>query len=353
MSELSIVRGAGRLAAVTLLALAVLATSIGLKAVAAPGPEVEKKAEPKKDEPKKDEPKKDEPKKEPGVEQPAFPNFPPAFPPGADAETMRKMQANMRKMMEQMQRMRPGGAPGIAFAPFGFGEETRLGVQAEKPSAALAEQLDLPKGQGLVVEQVTADSAAAKAGMKANDILLELDGKPVPNELADFQKQLEGIKADTPVDVMVLRKGKKETLKGLSLPEAKANAPFGGINIQVPNFQIPNVQLPAFPAVPALPAAPAFPNPLPGLGGPNVVMTTTFRTEDRFTTRHQEGSLVITVTGTVADGKSKVGEIHVQDGTTTNKYESLDKVPDQYRDKVKNLIEMSEKSNVKIEIKNP
>jgi membrane-associated protease RseP (regulator of RpoE activity) len=360
MSDFSIVRGTRRLAAVTLLALAVLGTSIALKAVAAPGPEVEKKAEPKKDEPKKDEPKKDEPKpdepKKPAVEQPAFPNFPPAFPPGGDPETMRKMQANMKKMMEQMQRMRAGGAPGVAFGPFGFGEETRLGVQAEKPSAALAEQLDLPKGQGLVVEQVLADSAAAKAGLKANDILLELDGKPVSSEIGDFQKQLEGIKADKPVDVVVLRKGKKETLKGLSLPEAKPNAPFGGVNFQVPNIQIPNAQiLPAFPAPPAVPAVPAFPNFVPGVGGANanVVMTTTFRTDDRFTTRHQEGSLVITVTGTVADGKSKVGEIHVQDGTTTNKYEGLDKVPDQYRDKVKNLIEMSEKGNAKIEIKNP
>src|SRR5262249_43981100 len=242
---------------------------------------------------------------------------------------------------------------GGAVAKWGLGGETRLGVQADKPSAALAEQLDLPKGQGLVLEQVLADSAAAKAGLKANDILLELDGKPVPNDVGEFQKQLEGIKADTKVDVVVLRKGKKETVKGLSLPEAKPNAPFGGVNFQIPNIQIPNAPLPAFPAPPALPAAPAFPNFIPGVGGANVVMTTTFRTDDRFTTRHQEGSLVITVTATVADGKSKVGEIHVQDGTTTNKYEGLDKVPDQYRDKVKNLIEMSEKSNVKIEIKNP
>jgi membrane-associated protease RseP (regulator of RpoE activity) len=323
----------------------VLATSLGVKAIAAQGPEVEKKPEPKKEEPKKDEPKKDEPKKEPGLE-PGIPVLP-TLPPGADPEMIKKMTEMNRKMMEQMQqRMRAGG---LAFSPFGFGQEGRLGVRVDKPSAALVEQMDLPKGQGVVVEQVTPDSAAAKAGLKANDILLEVDGKPVPSEIPEFQKQLEAIKADTPVDVVVLRKGKRETLKGLSLPEAKANAAFPNLNLQLPNLQIQ----PLPPPVVAAPGLPGFPGVFPGAGGGNVVMTTNFRTDDRFTTRHQEGSLVITVTGTVADGKSKVSEIHVQDGVTTNKYESLDKVPDQYRDKVKNLIEMCEKSNVKIEIKNP
>ena len=82
-------------------------------------------------------------------------------------------------------------------------------------------------------------------------------------------------------------------------------------------------------------------------------MTSVFRTNDRFTTRHQEGNLIITLTGSVADGKATLSEIHVQDGTQSNKYESVDKVPERYRDKVKNLAEMSEKGQVKIEIKNP
>jgi hypothetical protein len=80
-------------------------------------------------------------------------------------------------------------------------------------------------------------------------------------------------------------------------------------------------------------------------------MTTSIRTDDRFTTRHQEGSLIITVTGKVVDGKAKTGEIQIQDGNSTNKYESVEKVPEQYRDKVKNLVEMSEKGSVKVETK--
>ena len=86
-------------------------------------------------------------------------------------------------------------------------------------------------------------------------------------------------------------------------------------------------------------------------GAPGQIMTTMIRTDDRFTTRYQEGSLVITLTGTVADGKAKVGTIQVHDGKDTHKYQSVDKVPEQYSDKVKHLVDMSEKASVRIELK--
>ena len=97
----------------------------------------------------------------------------------------------------------------------------RLGAMVEVPSPTIVDQLDLPNDQGLIVADVVPDSAAAKAGVKlAHDILLELDGKAVPNKPEEFVKQLEQIKANKPVDAVVMRKGKKETVRGLSLPEA-------------------------------------------------------------------------------------------------------------------------------------
>ena len=61
--------------------------------------------------------------------------------------------------------------------------------------------------------------------------------------------------------------------------------------------------------------------------------------------------MVINVMGRIADGKTKINQIHVQDGLKSEQYESVDKVPEQYRKKVKNLIEMSEKSREKSESK--
>jgi len=95
----------------------------------------------------------------------------------------------------------------------------RLGVAVEPPSPALAAQLDLAKGQGLVIRSITPDSPAAKAGLQVNDILLTLGGKEVPSDPAAFQKLIGELKTDS-VEATVLRKGKKVTVKGLTLGAA-------------------------------------------------------------------------------------------------------------------------------------
>jgi beta-lactamase regulating signal transducer with metallopeptidase domain len=105
------------------------------------------------------------------------------------------------------------------------GGGSRLGVRVEQPSPALADQLDLPKGQCLVIAEVMMDSPAAKAGLAANDILLELAGKAVSNDPGQFIKWLHQVPADEPVIAVVLRKGHKEKLGGIKLPEAKADEP--------------------------------------------------------------------------------------------------------------------------------
>ena len=52
----------------------------------------------------------------------------------------------------------------------------------------------------------------------------------------EFKKNLQDVKPDAAVDVVVLRKGKKETIKGVKLPEAKAERPgFGGFGAAVPS----------------------------------------------------------------------------------------------------------------------
>ena len=43
--------------------------------------------------------------------------------------------------------------------------------------------------------------------------------------------------------------------------------------------------------------------------------------------------------------------VNVADSGEKHKYESVDKVPEQYRDKVKSLVEMGEKGAAKVEIK--
>jgi beta-lactamase regulating signal transducer with metallopeptidase domain len=366
-----------------LLSLAALVAGVGLRADVARADEPAKKEEPKKDEPKKEQPDKkgDANKEQPKKEEPKkadddFPDFEKLFqniPAGMDPEQVKMMREQMKRMTEQMRRQAPaggirggagvfgGGGPGAGgnfFNPFGVdNHDGRLGALIKEPSPTLVDQLDLPKGQGVVIEDVTAGSPAAKAGLKANDILLELAGKPVSSNVAEVVKAIHGLKADKPVDAVVLRKGKKETIKGLSLPEAKApeagNA-FGGFpGLPGGGLPFPQVGVAGRAGGINVGGVAGFPGMggMGGFAGAGGVMTTVFRSGDSFTARHQEGNLVITVTGTVADGKATTKSINVQDGGKSEKYASVDKVPEEYRDKVKNLVEMGEKGAVKVEIK--
>jgi Zn-dependent protease with chaperone function len=129
---------------------------------------------------------------------------------------MAEQHAEMRRQFEQQQK-RFG-----RMTPFSVrGRDRRLGAQLRAPEPALASQLDLPGGRGQVLVEVGANSPAARAGLKAHDVLLELSGKPVFSDQAKFSKLMDGVKPGTPVDVVVVRKGKKETIKGLTIPNSE------------------------------------------------------------------------------------------------------------------------------------
>ncbi len=365
-----------------LLACAVLAAGVGLRAAAAPVPSP--KDEPKKEEKKQD--KKDDKKDAPAKPAPKVDDLfpPPAFPPDAEEmfkrlqrdfgpEHARRVQEQMertrkqiqeamersrkqREQMLEMMRRNQNGFGGPVFAAPAFPgaarrlpPEGRLGIQVSAPSPTLVDQLDLPKGQGVVVEEVVPESAAAKAGIKPHDVLLEINGQAVPDQPDKLAKAVHELPAKKALEAVVLRKGKKETVKGLTLPEPRAAAPELPANNfpfpVMPGLEVPRVDV----QVPVFNGANAFAGP----GGAGNVMTTTFRSRDRFTTRHQEGSLVITVTGKVADGKSQVTEIRVQDGNESHRYESVDKVPAEYRDKVKSLVESTNRTNARIDVQAP
>lgn len=347
-------RRASLAAASGLLTLLVFVCGVGLSAPVLAQTDDTKKSETKKDKPSKDETKKTDADKE--IED--LVKEMTRTMPAANAAMLQRIREQVQNMSPEQRKnmlrlMRNRVQPGFPGQPFGggamgpgfafMGHNARLGARVEPVSATLAEQLELPPGHGLVVREVIADSAAAKGGLKLHDVLLEFNGKAVPNRVDDFARLMTDIKPDAAVDMVVVRKGKKETLKDVKLPEAKVGQPG------FPPGGFPGAGRPAggFPQQPA-----AFQQPL-GIGAAASVVTTMVRTQDRFTLRHQEGSLIITLTGQTADGKPKIKEINVQDGVRSERYESVDKVPDQYRDKVKNLIEMSEKGSVRIEIKSP
>ena len=65
---------------------------------------------------------------------------------------------------------------------------------------------------GVLVEGVAPGGPAEKAGVKDNDVVVEIAGKPVKN-IGGYMTAMQGQKAGHPVEVVVLRKGTKVTLK--------------------------------------------------------------------------------------------------------------------------------------------
>jgi hypothetical protein len=65
---------------------------------------------------------------------------------------------------------------------------------------------------GVLVEGVSPGGPAEKGGVKDNDLIVEIGGKPVKN-IGGYMTAMGGQKPGHPVDVVVLRKGTKMTLK--------------------------------------------------------------------------------------------------------------------------------------------
>ena len=85
-----------------------------------------------------------------------------------------------------------------------------IGVRCAELPALLRAQLDLPEGQGVLIDEVVADSPAQRAGLKAYDVVFAVDGKPVadPQALAGAVARAE----DREVKIDYLRAGRKESV---------------------------------------------------------------------------------------------------------------------------------------------
>jgi membrane-associated protease RseP (regulator of RpoE activity) len=271
---------------------------------------------------------------------PPQPEQPVPFPNPADLQDLlnRMMQLQQKQMEQQLEQLRkmqaaqfPGGFPGFGSSSGPARAETRLGAIVETPIEALIEQLDLPRGQGQVVTQVMIGSAAAKAGILPSDILLELNGKSVASDRSQFLKAVEDLQTNTPMNLLVLRKGAKKELKGLTLPEMPAPPAAAGPG--APGGA--GAQLPPLPGIGFGPRGPA--NPFGLRGAMNPFGNGTFNGSS------QDGELAINVEGTIINGTVTVTRITILDAGKTLELNSLDQVPERYRDKVRGVIERTTK----------
>lgn len=95
-----------------------------------------------------------------------------------------------------------------------------LGVHIDDLGAQLGEYFGVKDGQGALVTEVEADSPAAKAGLKAGDVIVRAGDKDV-TDAADLHRALAGTKPADRVGIEFIRKGKKQNANA-TLAEAPA-----------------------------------------------------------------------------------------------------------------------------------
>ena len=86
-----------------------------------------------------------------------------------------------------------------------------LGVQIQPVTAGIADSLGLKKAEGALVDQPQPDSPAATAGIKAGDVISDVNGKPVKDS-RELAQTIGMMAPGTAVKLTLLRNGQEKTL---------------------------------------------------------------------------------------------------------------------------------------------
>ena len=96
-----------------------------------------------------------------------------------------------------------------------------LGVQIQDLSDQLSDHFKVKDGNGVLVSEVVEDSPAAKAGLKAGDIIVKVDDKEI-EDAHDLTMTIRNYEPETKVMVSVIRDGKKKKINA-TLGESENN----------------------------------------------------------------------------------------------------------------------------------
>ncbi|HEY3024922.1 MAG TPA: PDZ domain-containing protein [Pyrinomonadaceae bacterium] len=158
----------------------------------------------------------------------------------------------------------PGMGPnGDGNFRFSFGNNRRIGVSTQQLTEQLADFFGV-KGGGVLITSVNENSPAAKAGLKAGDVITAVDGEKIEGP-GDVSRALNK-KEDGEVTLTVVRERNTRTFKvtptkaeGLSLPSGRISTNGSVIRAEIRDairrgardgrIVIPSIAIPAIPAI--------------------------------------------------------------------------------------------------------
>jgi serine protease Do len=123
-----------------------------------------------------------------------------------------------------------------------------LGVETQEVSAEKAKELKLSSEHGALIGKVLSDSPAAKAGLKENDIVTEINGQRVEGT-TQFRRMIHEIPAGRAVQLSIWRDGNQQTVTAtLGKSEERHDMMFKKVTPQAFAFRVP--EMPEIPDVP-------------------------------------------------------------------------------------------------------
>ncbi|MBN2686082.1 MAG: DegQ family serine endoprotease [Pontiellaceae bacterium] len=90
-----------------------------------------------------------------------------------------------------------------------------LGIVIQDLDSNLAETFGLEETRGILVSQVLEDSAAEEAGLKAGDIIVELNARST-GKLGSFRSHVASFAPDTKIELKIFRDGNYKTLSAVT-----------------------------------------------------------------------------------------------------------------------------------------
>lgn len=144
----------------------------------------------------------------------------------------------------------PGGE-GKAFT-WSSGNSRQIGVGVTDLTKQLAQHFGVE--DGLLISEVRENSPAAKAGLKAGDIIVDANGKAVTSQL-DLIREVNS-KKEGDVQLIIVRDGKRQTIS--VTPEASKDS---GFLFDTKDGE-GRILTPPAPRAPANPVAPTAPKPM-------------------------------------------------------------------------------------------
>jgi membrane-associated protease RseP (regulator of RpoE activity) len=135
---------------------------------------------------------------------------------------------------------------------FVFGNNRRIGVATTQLTKQLADYFGIAGGKGLLITSVREDSPAAKAGLRAGDVITEADGQPV-GTVADLMRAISR-KDEGEMTLNITRDKSQRTIRLTPERSKDSNLPSPGVYFtpQAMQVTVPKIAMPALSALPAL-----------------------------------------------------------------------------------------------------